>query len=48
MDFNSLKTTNKPVSYAHCWKAYLTGYNFVVQIFALKCNPDLLEFFFNI
>ena len=47
-DFDGLelpKTCNKPESYAHCWKAYLIGYNFVIQKIALKCNPDLSRFF---
>ena len=36
---------NKPESFAHCWKAYLIGYNFVIQKIALKCNPDFSKFF---
>ena len=31
---------NQPVRYAHCWKAYLIGYNSAIQKFCLKCNPD--------
>ena len=31
---------------AHRWKAYLIAYNPAIQEFALKCNPDLLRFFF--
>ena len=33
-DFDGLKlpeNCNKPECYAHCWKAYLIGYNFVIQ-----------------
>ena len=44
-DFDGLKlskTCNKLLCYAHCWKAYLIGYTFVVQKIAVKCNPDLL------
>ena len=38
VDLNCLKTAiNRNV---HCWKAYLIGYNFVIQTIALKCNPD--------
>ena len=37
---------NKPECYAHCWKAYLICYNFVIQKIALKCNPDFSRFFF--
>ena len=36
---------NKPEYYAHCLKAYLIGYNFVIQKIALKCNPDFSRFF---
>ena len=50
-DFDGLKlpkSCNELMCYIHCWKAYLIGYNSVLQTFALKCNPDLLEYFFNI
>ena len=43
VDFDGLKlpeNCNQPVRYAHCWKDYLTGYNFAIQKFCLKCNPD--------
>jgi len=36
---------NKPECYAHCWKAYLNGYNFVIQKNFLKCKPDFSRFF---
>jgi len=39
MDLNCLKTARNR-SYAHCWKAYLIGYNFVIQKIAPKSNPD--------
>ena len=50
-DFDGLKlpkSCNKLMCYTHRWKAYLIGYYSVLQTFALKCNPDLLEIFFNI
>ena len=37
---------SKPECYAHCWKAYLIGYNLVIQKIALKYNPDFSRFFF--
>ena len=45
MDLNCLKTAKKPECYAHSWKAYLIGYNFVIQKIALKYNPDFSRFF---
>ena len=48
-DFDGLElpeNCNKPVCYAHCWKAYLICYSFVIQKIALKCNPDFSKNFF--
>jgi len=50
-DFDGLKLTkncNKPVCKAHCWKAYLIGYNFIMQKIALKCKPEFSRFFCKI
>ena len=50
-DFDRLKlpkSCNKLMCFTHCWKAYLIGYNFVIQKIALKCNPDFSRFFFKI
>ena len=47
-DFGGLelpKNCNNPECYAHSWKAYLIGYNFVIQKIALKFNPDFSRFF---
>ena len=46
MDLDCLKNAKKPDRCAHCWKAYLIGYNFVKQKIALKCNPDFPKIFF--
>ena len=47
-DFDGLElpeNRNKPECYAHCWKAHLIGYIFVIPITALQCNPDFSRFF---
>ena len=43
VDFDRLElpeNCNKPKCYAHCWKAQLFGYNFVIQKIVLKCKPE--------
>jgi len=46
MDLNCPKAAkNRYGTVAHCWKAYLIGYNIAILKIDLKCNPDFSRFF---